>query len=78
MSEKTRERIIEQAAQSGDGRVPLRLALNLMRQPQRSAEDEALMRAFLAQAAEEGDFGMKVTVQNLIALLDAPGKVVSQ
>lgn len=72
LSEETRARIIAQDAVNGDGRAALRMALALLAQQPLDADQSALVRAYLTQAAAGDDLAVSVTATNLLALRGLP------
>lgn len=78
MSESTRQRLIEQGRAAGDGRILLRLALNLLAETDRSPAEEALLAGYLAEAAAVKDLAVSTTAANLITLMQTnAGKVAA-
>lgn len=73
LSEATRKRILEQSEKNGGGRAELRLAINLMQNPNRSEEETALARDYLKRAMLADNLVIKTVASNLLPLLDASG-----
>lgn len=70
LSDATRARVLQQAARM-DGRVELRLALDLLAQDAPGAADRALALSYLERAAQSKNLAVLATAQNVIALLAA-------
>lgn len=73
LSDRTRQRILAQSEKNGGGRAELRLAINLMRNVNRSPEETELIRDYLRRAMTSGDLVVKTAASNLLPLLDASG-----
>ncbi len=73
LSERTRQRILNQARENGTGRAELRMAVNLMMNPDLTSSDEELARTYLSRAVATDNLAVKVTAANLLLLLDANG-----
>jgi len=70
MGAATRTRLLQQGVRM-DGRVELRLALDLLARDTPGAADLATARSYLTQAAGSKTLAVAATAQNVIALLDA-------
>lgn len=68
LSNKTRLRILT-AAKSGDGRVELRMAVNLLNTKTRTPDDEEQAIWLLERAQQSSTLSVAATAQNLIALV---------
>ena len=73
MSAATQKRVLEQADKVGDGRVPLRLALVLLQQPDRTATDLDQAKRYLTLAQASTNLEVQATAINLLALIDSGG-----
>jgi len=69
LSEKTRQKILDQDAKNGDGRGALRLALILLQKPEKTAEDDALVRDYLGRALAGDNLAVRATAANLLEIL---------
>ncbi|MCC1494903.1 hypothetical protein [Cognatishimia sp. F0-27] len=70
LSDSTRQKILAQAEQNGDGRVELRLALALLERGTLSDAERATARAYLTLANRSSHYGVRITAHNLLALMD--------
>jgi len=70
LTDATRARILQQGARM-DGRVELRLALDLLGHHAPGDADRALARGYLDRAKQSKNLAVMATAQNVIALLDA-------
>lgn len=71
LSDGTRARILQQG-KTMDGRVELRLALDIVAQKAPGADDLALAKGYLERAANSRNLAVKATAQNVLALIGAP------
>lgn len=71
MSAETRKKILAQGAKNGDGRVDLRMAVNLLKQPDLSPEARAEAIGYLNAAMGSNNFAVKTTAANMLANLQA-------
>ncbi|WP_102109633.1 hypothetical protein [Oceaniglobus roseus] len=69
LSEATRQRILDQA-KSGNGRIELRLALDILSDDAAAPTDLARAREYLERAQGSKLLAVKTTAQNLLAYLD--------
>jgi len=76
LSDATRARILKQAARL-DGRVELRLALDILAQDAPDAGDLARVRGYLDRAGQSKTLAVQTTAQNVIALLETRSTGVS-
>ncbi|WP_126623158.1 hypothetical protein [Oceaniglobus ichthyenteri] len=70
LSDATRARILEQA-ETMDGRVELRFALDLLAKDDLSEAEKARATSYLAKAQASKNLAVMTTAQNLIALMNA-------
>jgi len=77
LSEETRLRILEAAASAADGRVPLLMALDILRAPEPPPEALALARDYLGRASEAGDLAVRAMAQALLGRLADDGANVA-
>lgn len=74
LSDATRDRIVAQARESGDGRVELRLAMAILEaQRARATPEEAAMaqaRAYLTLAQGSNHLAVRTTAENLLRLIE--------
>lgn len=73
LSETTRQRILAQSKKNGGGRAELRMAINLMQNPNRSEQETELARTYLERAMLADNLVNKTAAGNLLSLLDANG-----
>lgn len=66
LSEKTRDRIIQEAAKVGDGRIELRMAVEILERPDVSEGDRERARTLLIQAEKSSHLGIATTAKNLL------------
>lgn len=82
LSDATRERMLEQAARNGDGRVEIGLALRLMERHDRDGglapEDMDELNRLLTRAANAAHLGVAVSARTMIEQLDARRAVIGQ
>ncbi|WP_130404205.1 hypothetical protein [Thalassococcus sp. S3] len=69
LSEKTRQRILTHA-EDGDGRIELRMALNLLDTPAPTRADLEQAKVYLGRAAKSKTLSVATTAANLIPLID--------
>lgn len=70
LSDKTRTKILEQARQNGDGRTELRLALAILEAQDLTQDKQDQARDLLTRANLSNHYGVRITAQNLIVLMD--------
>lgn len=70
MSEKTRAKMLDQAAKIGDGRLELLMATELMRDPAARATSADTIRSYLNRAAAGSHPGVHSAAMALLASLD--------
>lgn len=73
LSETTRKRILAQSEKNGVGHAELHMAINLMRNPNRSEQETELARGYLERAMLADNLVIKTAASNLLPLLDASG-----
>ncbi|MFT4960850.1 MAG: hypothetical protein ACI92Z_001935 [Paracoccaceae bacterium] len=73
LSETTRKRILAQSEKNGGGRAELRMAINLMQNPNRSEQETEWAREYLKLAMMADNLVIKTAASNLLPLLDASG-----
>ena len=73
MSERTRQRILNQSRENGTGRGELRMAVNLLMNPDLTPSDTELARIYLGRAVAADNLSVKVTAANLLLLLEGDG-----
>jgi hypothetical protein len=73
MSAATQKRILAMGDKAGDGRIPLRLALVLLQNPERTAADMEKARHYLNVAKASSNLEVQVTAANLIDLIESGG-----
>lgn len=71
LSDETRARILAQSAKNGGGRAELRMAIDLMSNPERTAEQTELARRYLDRAAQVKDLAIRTTAINLLLSLES-------
>lgn len=72
LSEKTRKRLLAQSAENADGRLELRLAMDLLEQGEAlDAAGRARARAYLEQAVRAESLASKTTARNLLTIMEA-------
>ena len=71
LSDKTRQRILEQSKKNGVGRVELRMAVNILTKPEPTLTDKRQAHRYLTLAAATKNLAIKATAENLLRLLDA-------
>ncbi|WP_136441955.1 hypothetical protein [Pacificoceanicola onchidii] len=70
LSERTRDKILAQGKQNADGKVELRMAVEMLEQGSLSEQERARTRDLLAKAAASGHLGIMTTAENLMAQMD--------
>ncbi len=71
MSDATRAKILAQSKVNGNGRTELRLAVRLMINSERPAEETKLAQTYLVRASGSDNLAIKTTAENLLLLLNA-------
>ena len=71
MSDRTRDRLVEQGEKAGDGRVLLRLALILLQKPDISLEEKALAASYLHRSLAVNNLAVQTVAKTLLADLEA-------